>query len=95
MQHFDRAGILQMERNFRVNLVNSLSGYKPANLIGTLGSDGVENLAIFSSVVHLGSDPALLGFIQRPIGEQSHTYKNIIASGFFTINHVSAAHVEQ
>ncbi|MCX5663683.1 MAG: flavin reductase, partial [Planctomycetota bacterium] len=47
------------------------------------------------SVVHLGSDPALLGFIQRPIGEQSHTYKNIIASGFFTINHVSAAHVEQ
>ena len=95
MQHFDRAGILQMERNFRVNLVNSLSGYKPANLIGTLGSDGVENLAIFSSVVHLGSDPALLGFIQRPIGEQSHTYKNIIASGFFTINHVSTAHVEQ
>ena len=77
MQHFDRAGILQMERSFRVNRLNSVSGYKPANLIGTLESDGVENLAIFSSVVHLGSDPALLGFIQRTIGEQSHTYKKI------------------
>ena len=95
MQYFDRAAILQMDRNFRVNLVNTLSGYKPANLIGTLGSDGVENLAIFSSVVHLGSDPALLGFIQRPVGEQSHTYKNIIETGFYTINHISLAHLQQ
>lgn len=95
MQHFERSQILQMDRNFRVNLVNSLSGYKSANLIATLGGNGVENLAIFSSVVHLGSDPALLGFIQRPVGDHSHTYKNIVDSGVYTINHVSSEHIQQ
>ena len=64
-----------MQKVERLNLINSLSGVKPANLIGTKDQNGNENLAIFSSVVHLGSNPALLGFILRPQGEvRRHTH---------------------
>jgi flavin reductase (DIM6/NTAB) family NADH-FMN oxidoreductase RutF len=73
----------------RLNLINSITGIKPANLIGTVGKNGITNLAIFSSVVHLGSNPALLAFIVRPTGETNrHTYENIKATGVYTINHI-------
>ncbi len=42
-----------------------MTGIKPANLIGTISKNQVSSLAIFSSVVHLGSNPALLGFVLR------------------------------
>ncbi len=95
MKHFSQTDIQQLERFYRANLINSVSGYKPANLIGTVSADGVTNLAIFSSVVHLGADPALLAFIQRPLGEQGHTYYNIRENGFYTINHVNRKIVER
>ena len=73
----------------RLNLVNSVTGYKSANLIGSISKDGKPNLAIFSSVTHLGSDPALLGFIMRPATVPRNTYKNIKETGYFTVNHVT------
>jgi flavin reductase (DIM6/NTAB) family NADH-FMN oxidoreductase RutF len=80
----------------RLNLINSVTGIKPANLIGTVANDGRTNLAIFSSVVHLGSNPALVGFVMRPTsGEPRHTYENIKANGFYTINHVRESFVEK
>jgi flavin reductase (DIM6/NTAB) family NADH-FMN oxidoreductase RutF len=89
MKHFTRQMIAELERLFRLNLINSISGYKPANLIGTISEAGSTNLAIFSSVVHLGSNPPLLGFIVRPAGEvPRHTYENIKQTGVYTINHV-------
>jgi flavin reductase (DIM6/NTAB) family NADH-FMN oxidoreductase RutF len=93
--HFGSSDIQSLEKTFRANLINSVSGYKPANLIGTCSAEGQTNLAIFSSVVHLGADPALLGFIQRPVGDQSHTFKNIMATGVYTINHVHESFVEK
>lgn len=96
MKHFTAADIGEMERRFRTNLVNSISGYKSANLVGTVSNDGIANLAIFSSVVHLGSDPALLGFVVRPAGEvPRHTYENITTNGVYTINHVRESFVER
>ena len=95
MKHFTQTDIQQLERFYRANLINSVSGYKPANLIGTASADGVTNLAIFSSVVHLGADPALLAFIQRPLGEHGHTYHNIKKTGYYTINHVHRQIVER
>ncbi|NUQ26294.1 MAG: flavin reductase [Saprospiraceae bacterium] len=95
MKHYDAQAIEQLERRFRANLINSSSGFKSANLIGTKSKDGQENVAIFSSVVHLGSDPALIGYIQRPLGDHSHTYRNIMETGVYTINHVPAKLVEQ
>ena len=78
-----------MDRIQRIKFINSVSGIKPANLIGTISEDGQTNLAIFSSVFHLGSDPALLGFITRPIGEvPRHTLENLKNNQQYTINHV-------
>lgn len=87
MKSYSKEDIQALDRIFRLNLINSISGYKPANLIGTKGSAG-ENLAIISSVVHLGSSPALLGFIMRPDTVERHSLANIKETGFFTINHV-------
>ena len=87
MKHFSKDDIEQMPRIKRLNIINSISGIKPANLIGTIDMKGNSNLAIFSSVVHLGSNPALLGFILRPQEKvRRHTYENIIDIGFYTIN---------
>jgi flavin reductase (DIM6/NTAB) family NADH-FMN oxidoreductase RutF len=87
--HITKTDIATMNRIERLNLINSLSGIKPANLIGTVDADGNENLAIFSSVVHLGSNPALFGFILRPRGDvRRHTHENILATGVYTINFV-------
>lgn len=82
------AAFASYERIYRANLINSISGYKPAMLIGTQNPHGQTNLAIFSSLVHLGANPALLGFIQRPLGTSGHTYFNIKDTGYYTINHV-------
>lgn len=74
----------------RLNLVNSCTGYKSANLIATKSASGVENVAIFSSITHLGSDPALIGFILRPATVPRDTYKNIKETGYFTVNHITS-----
>jgi flavin reductase (DIM6/NTAB) family NADH-FMN oxidoreductase RutF len=89
MKHLTSKSISGLEQRFRANLINSISGYKPANLVGTISNEGLTNLAIFSSVVHLGANPPLLGFILRPTGGVSrHTYENIKQNGVYTINHV-------
>ncbi len=87
--HYTKQQIVSMDRVKRLKIINAVSGIKPANLIGTIADDGKTNVAIFSSVVHLGSDPALMGFIMRPIGEvPRHTYENILQNGQYTINHI-------
>ena len=86
----DRPEIQKMGRIERLNLINSCTGYKSANLIATIDNAGQTNVAIFSSVTHLGSDPALIGFILRPTTVPRHTYKNIKEYGYFSVNHVSA-----
>jgi flavin reductase (DIM6/NTAB) family NADH-FMN oxidoreductase RutF len=75
----------------RLNLINSCTGYKSANLIATKSVDGISNVAIFSSVTHLGSDPALLGFILRPNTVPRDTYANLKETSFFTINAISTS----
>ncbi len=95
MQHITIDSLKDAARFYRANVINSITGYKSANLIGTLHPSGITNLAIFSSVVHLGADPALIGFIQRPLTATSHTYKNILASGQYTINHIQQTMAEQ
>jgi flavin reductase (DIM6/NTAB) family NADH-FMN oxidoreductase RutF len=55
-----------------------------------------SNLAIFSSVIHLGSDPSMLGFIIRPTSSvPRNTYANIQETGYFTINHVHESFIEK
>lgn len=79
-----------------MNIINSIAGIKSANLIGTKSKAGRSNLAIFNSVVHIGSNPAMAGFIMRPINEvQRHTYENILETGYYTINHVHTSFIEK
>ena len=89
MRHLTTADIAAFDKVYRLNLINSITGYKPANLIGTATADGATNLAIFSSVLHLGSDPAVLGMVTRPTTVPRHTYQNIKDNnGAYTLNHV-------
>ena len=88
MHNFNKIDIDKMSKIFRLNLINSITGYKSANLIGSKTNDKINNVAIFSSITHLGSDPALIGFITRPENGNRNTYNNIIKNKFFTINHI-------
>ncbi|WP_299242739.1 flavin reductase [uncultured Aquimarina sp.] len=93
--HYTKEQITSMDRVQRLKIINAVSGIKPANLIGTIADDGKTNVAIFSSVIHLGSDPALMGFIMRPVGEvPRHTYENILQNAQYTINHVDISFVK-
>ncbi len=91
MLHFSKDAIDEMRHLYKINLINSCSGYKSANLIGTKSQSGISNVAIFSSVTHIGSSPALLGFFLRPTTVIRNSYENIKETGFFTINHVHEA----
>ena len=88
MIYYTRKHIEDLDKQFRINLINSLSGYKSANLIATKSKDEITNVAIYSSVIHLGSNPPLLGFILRPTSTERNTYDNLVTTGEFTVNHI-------
>lgn len=88
MHFFDNKDIFNLDKIYRINLINSCSGFKSANLLGSISANGIPNVAIFSSVIHLGSSPPTLGFILRPTTVPRDTYKNIKEFGVFTINHI-------
>jgi flavin reductase (DIM6/NTAB) family NADH-FMN oxidoreductase RutF len=77
-----------MEKLARVQFITSLPGAKPISLIGTVDAAGLTNLAPFSSVVHLGSNPPLLGMISRPDLVDRHSLANLTETGAWTINHL-------
>lgn len=87
--HYDLAAIQALPRRYRATLLNYLAGFKTANLIGTKSEHGVSNLAIFNSVVHIGANPPYLGFILRPTTVERHTFSNIEATSFYTINAIT------
>ena len=90
MIHFSRTDIDKMDKIFRLNLINSCTGFKSANLLGTKSLNGVSNVAVFSSITHLGSNPPLIGFILRPTTVPRDTYRNIKDTGVFTVNHINS-----
>ena len=77
MLEINAATIAEMDKIYRLNLINSITGYKSAQLIGTQNNAGATNLAVFSSVIHLGSNPPLIGFILRPTTVPRHTFANL------------------
>ena len=94
--HYSEEDIENLEKVFRINLINSCSGYKSANLIGSTSKTGINNLAIFSSITHLGSNPPLLGFFLRPTEiVPRHTYLNIKDNPYYTINSVQSEFVDK
>lgn len=88
MKFFNTQDIGNLAHLYKINLINSCAGYKSANLIATKSANTNTNVAIFSSVIHLGSAPPLLSFILRPSTVPRNTYENIKETGFYTINHI-------
>jgi len=90
-KHLLSQDIVEMESRARTKLINALSGFKSVNLCGTVSKEGVTNLSIISSVIHIGANPALMGFIMRPVTVRRDTYNNILETGYYTFNHLNAA----
>ena len=86
----DLVQLMEMEQRKRAQFINSISGFRSVALIGTTDTKEQTNLAIFSSIVHIGSNPPLLSFIMRPDSVERHTLTNIMDTGFYTINHINA-----
>lgn len=82
--------ISNLDDHKRVLFINSLSGFKSANLVGTADNNGNTNLAIVSSVVHLGANPPLLAMVMRPHTVPRGSLENILQTGVYTLNHVNA-----
>ncbi|WP_282163082.1 flavin reductase family protein [Ulvibacterium marinum] len=89
MLYYSRSDLENLPTRFKSNLINSCTGYKSCNLLGTISEKGVTNLAIFNSIVHIGSNPPLLGFILRPLTVKRDTYENLMLNRDFTVNHVN------
>jgi flavin reductase (DIM6/NTAB) family NADH-FMN oxidoreductase RutF len=88
-KEFNLQDILSFEQRYRATFINSIGGFKSVALIGTKNSSGQTNLAIFNSLVHIGANPPLLGFIVRPDSVERHTLENILETNFFTVNHIT------
>ncbi|MBC8127346.1 MAG: flavin reductase [Gloeobacteraceae cyanobacterium ES-bin-144] len=88
MQTFTASDIAAMELLARVQFATSLPGAKPISLIGTIDRSGKSNLAPFSSILHLGSSPCLLGMVSRPDTVDRHTLANVMEMQAWTINHL-------
>ncbi len=87
-KHITSEDILSMDKHNRTHLINSLGGFKSVALVGTCNEQGHTNLAIFSSIFHLGANPPLIGLIFRPTPPERNTYNNILETGFYTLNHI-------
>ena len=87
--------LIQMEQRKRAHLINSVGGFKSVCLIGSVDLIGQTNLAIFSSIVHIGANPPLISFIMRPDSVERHTLTNILETGSYTINHLNESIYKQ
>lgn len=95
MSFYNQSEIQSWERFYRANFINSLTGFKSVSLIGTVNQNGQTNLGVFSSIVNMGSDPALIGYINRPRAAAPHTLANIESTGVYTINHIIPSFLEK
>jgi flavin reductase (DIM6/NTAB) family NADH-FMN oxidoreductase RutF len=68
--------------------MNSISGFKSLQLVGTKNKDETTNLAIFNSIFHVGASPPYIGFVVRPDGNQHETLSNILDTKYYTLNNV-------
>lgn len=93
-RYFSLQDIDKLPQRYRANFINSLSGFKSASLLGT--TDGrTNNLAVISSVVHIGANPPLLGIVMRPHTVTRDSLSNIKQQGNFTLNHVNTHWTEK
>lgn len=88
-KHITSDAIVAMEKQTRVHFINSIGGFKSVSLVGTADKQGKTNLAVFSSSIHIGANPALMALIFRPSPPERNTLSNLLETGFYTINHIN------
>ena len=87
--YLNRNSINRLEKIERINLMNSVTGVKSVLLIGTINRKNSTNLAIFSSIVHISSNPSLIGFFIRTNKKiRRDTFENLVENNNFTLNHI-------
>ena len=89
--HLTEADFGGLDDMFRRHFFNSLPGPRGVHLIGTKGYKGQENVAVFSSIIHIGARPPMLGFLMRQLTVPRQTYHHIQANKWFTLNTVQPA----
>ncbi|MCC5930803.1 MAG: flavin reductase [Cyclobacteriaceae bacterium] len=94
LQKYSSADISNWDRYYRANFISCLSGYKPAMIVGSIKENGLPNAGIFQNIVHIGAQPPLIGFINRPRAASPHTIANIERSGLYTMNSVHRKFIE-
>lgn len=87
--------ITNLEQRYRTTLMNTLSGFKPLFLLGTVSTAGINNLSLINSVVHIGANPFMLGFIMRPLTVSRHSYDNLMATKSYSLNAVTQNNLAQ
>lgn len=92
---FDSAFFESLDKHKKVHLINSIGGFKSVVLVGTKDTANIENLAIFSSLVHIGANPPLVALVFRPSPPERDTLRNILDTGFYTINHINESIYKQ
>ncbi|MEO1654702.1 MAG: flavin reductase [Bacteroidota bacterium] len=92
---FNQDDFPHLDKFFRRNLINCLSGFKSLNLVGTIGQDDRLNLAPFTQIIHVGASPALMGMLVRPDSVPRHTLSNILEREYYTFNHVKETYFKQ
>lgn len=89
-----KQSILDFEKPYRTQFVNSLAGYKQPVLISSIDSNQQVNLAIFNSLIHIGAHPPLFGLIFRPSIVERHTLTNIKETEFFGLNYMDTNYIK-
>jgi flavin reductase (DIM6/NTAB) family NADH-FMN oxidoreductase RutF len=94
-KHFTYESIMEMPKHQKTHFINSLGGFKSVSLLGTITKSGQTNLAIFSSLFHIGAHPPLIALIFRPSPPERDTLRNLLETGFYTINHINESIYKQ
>ena len=87
--------LLDWDSRKRTNLLNKISGYKSAHLLGTKSPEGKSNLATVNTVIHVGANPFLLAYLSRPLTIERHSYNNILKTGQFSLNQIHTDIIQQ
>jgi flavin reductase (DIM6/NTAB) family NADH-FMN oxidoreductase RutF len=81
--------IANFERRYRATMINSLAGIRQSFLVGSKSKLGIENVAIFSNIIHFGANPPLWGIVFRPDTIQRDTLNNILETNCYTLNYIN------
>lgn len=95
MRTFIENELFFLDQRYRTTFINSLSGFKSLQLLGTINPEGKTNLAIFNSIFHVGANPPCLGLVIRPDGPEHDTLNNILSKGYFTLSNVRESYYKQ